>query len=61
MAGGSFAAVGMYGSGGNKVLVVPDLEMTIVITATNFRVRNANQLSERLATEYILPSQAGGG
>jgi hypothetical protein len=51
----------MYGSGGNKVLVVPDLEMTIVITATNFRVRNANQLSERLATEYILPSQAGGG
>jgi CubicO group peptidase (beta-lactamase class C family) len=59
-AGQTFAAAGMYGNGGNKVLVIPTLEMTIVVTATNFGVRNANGLSERLVTEYILPSQLHG-
>jgi CubicO group peptidase (beta-lactamase class C family) len=59
-AGETFAAAGMYGNGGNKVLVVPTLEMTIVVTATNFGVRNAGGLSERLVTEYILPSQLRG-
>jgi CubicO group peptidase (beta-lactamase class C family) len=59
-AGQTFAAAGMYGNGGNKVLIIPTLEMTIVVTATNFGVRNANGLTERLVTEYILPSQLRG-
>ena len=58
-AGQKFAAAGMYGAGGNKVLIIPSLEMTVVITATNFRVRGANALSERLLAEFILPSQLG--
>jgi CubicO group peptidase (beta-lactamase class C family) len=59
-AGKTFAAAGMYGNGGNKVLIIPTLEMTIVVTATNYGVRNASGLSERLVTEYILPSQLRG-
>jgi CubicO group peptidase (beta-lactamase class C family) len=59
-AGKTFAAAGMYGNGGNKVLVIPTLEMTIVVTSTNYGVRNAHGLSERLVTEYILPSQLHG-
>jgi CubicO group peptidase (beta-lactamase class C family) len=59
-AGKTFAAAGMYGNGGNKVLVIPTIEMTIVVTSTNFGVRNAHGLSERLVTEYILPSQLHG-
>jgi CubicO group peptidase (beta-lactamase class C family) len=56
-AGKTYPAAGMYGNGGNKVLVIPTLEMTIVVTATNYRMRNAHGLSDRLVTEYILPSQ----
>lgn len=59
VAGKSFAAAGMYGNGGNKVLIVPALDMTIVVTTTNYGVRNAHGLSERLVTDYILPSQLG--
>lgn len=58
--GQTFAAAGMYGNGGNKVLVIPTLEMTIVVTATNYGTRNAHGLSDRLVTEYILPSQLRG-
>jgi CubicO group peptidase (beta-lactamase class C family) len=58
--GQAFAAAGMYGNGGNKVLIIPALDMTIVVTATNFGVQNAHGLSERLITEYILPSLPGG-
>jgi len=57
-AGQKFEAAAMYGTGGNKVFVIPSLEMTVVVTTTNFRVRGASALSERLLTEFILPSQA---
>lgn len=45
----------MSGMGGNKVYVVPELELVTVISSENFRVKNAHELSERVLKEYILP------
>ncbi len=45
----------MAGSGGNKVFVLPDLDAVVVITTTNFQVRDAHPLSEKLLTKLIVP------
>ncbi|MFC3712338.1 serine hydrolase domain-containing protein [Sphingoaurantiacus capsulatus] len=47
---------GMYGMGGNKILVFPDLRATVVVTSENFRERDAHALTDRLITEHILPA-----
>ena len=44
----------MNGSGGNKVIVVPERRLVTVITTTNFRRRDAHALSETLLTGYVL-------
>ncbi|PVM82012.1 serine hydrolase domain-containing protein [Caulobacter endophyticus] len=44
----------MSGTGGNKVVIVPDLGIVAVITTTNFNVRQPHAISERLLTEHIL-------
>ncbi len=44
----------MAGAGGNRVAVIPGAEMVVVITTTNFRVKGAHQLSDRLLAEHIL-------
>jgi CubicO group peptidase (beta-lactamase class C family) len=43
----------MTGTGGNRVHVVPDLDAVVVITTTNFRLRNAHELSDRLVAAAI--------
>jgi CubicO group peptidase (beta-lactamase class C family) len=45
----------MAGSGGNKVFVLPDQDAVVVITTTNFQVRGAHPLTEKLLTTLILP------
>jgi CubicO group peptidase (beta-lactamase class C family) len=50
----SFPAWYMSGMGGNRVSVFPDSRLVVVITSTNFRVREAHQLTEQLLTEHIL-------
>jgi CubicO group peptidase (beta-lactamase class C family) len=54
---GHFRAWMMQGNGGNKVAVFPDLDMVVVITSTNFSVRGAHQLSDKLLTDYVLKGQ----
>lgn len=44
----------MSGTGGNKVVVVPDLSLVAVITTTNFNVRQPHAISEKLLTEHVL-------
>ena len=44
----------MNGAGGNKVIGIPDLDMTVVITTTNFRLKDAHAVSERLLTDYVI-------
>lgn len=52
--GVSHAAALMNGTGGNKVIVLRDLDMVAVITTTNYQVRGAHQLAETLLTDHIL-------
>jgi CubicO group peptidase (beta-lactamase class C family) len=47
---------GMYGTGGNKVFVLPEQGVVAVITTTNFRVPGAHALTDRLFTEQIVPA-----
>ena len=53
--GRTFKSYGMAGSGGNKVFVLPELDAVVVITTTNFQVRGAHPLSEKLLTDLIVP------
>lgn len=50
----------MSGNGGNKVFVVPDLELVAVITSENFGHPDMHELSERLFSEHILAAVEGG-
>ncbi|MDQ3818511.1 MAG: beta-lactamase family protein [Acidobacteriota bacterium] len=52
--GRKFKAYYLTGNGGNKVVVFPELEMVVVITSTNYNLRDAHDLSDRLLSEYIL-------
>jgi len=51
-----FAAYLMQGNGGNKIAIFPELDMVVVITTTNYNVRGAHDLTDRLLSEYILAS-----
>ncbi len=55
VSGRNVKSYGMAGSGGNKVFVLPELDSVVVITTTNFQVRDAHPLSEKLLTNLIMP------
>ena len=50
----SYAAFFMSGNGGNKVMVFPDLDMSVVLTSTNYNTKGMHQQTEQLLTDYIL-------
>lgn len=52
----SYPAFFMSGNGGNKVVAFPDLDMTVVITSTNYNTRGMHEQTEKLLTDYILPA-----
>src|SRR5215468_5658436 len=50
----SYAEFFMSGNGGNKVMVFPDFDMSVVLTSTNFNTKGMHQQTEQLLTDYIL-------
>jgi CubicO group peptidase (beta-lactamase class C family) len=54
--GKSYPAFFMSGNGGNKVAVFPTLDLAVVITSTNYNTRGMHEQTEKLLTDYILPS-----
>lgn len=50
----SYPAFFMTGNGGNKVVVLPGLDLAVVITSTNYNTRGMHEQTERLLSEYIL-------
>lgn len=45
----------MSGNGGNKMVAIPELHATVVITTTNYNNRNAHGYSDELMNEFIIP------
>ncbi|WP_422351533.1 serine hydrolase domain-containing protein [Flagellimonas sp.] len=46
----------MSGNGGNRVLVNPELGLTVVITTTNYGNRNAHDYSDEILNAFIVPA-----
>lgn len=44
----------MSGNGGNKVVVVPALDLVAVITSTNYNSRGMHELTDRVLEEFVL-------
>jgi CubicO group peptidase (beta-lactamase class C family) len=54
--GQKITTYGMYGTGGNKVYVLPVQGVVVVVTTTNFRVAGAGALTDQLFTSVIVPA-----
>jgi CubicO group peptidase (beta-lactamase class C family) len=50
----SYPAFFMSGNGGNKVVVIPALDMSVVITSTNYATRGMHEQTEKILTDYVL-------
>ena len=54
-AAGPARSFAMAGAGGNRVIVVPDLGLVAVVTSENFHRRDAQQITDDLIDQHILP------
>ncbi len=55
-AGSKHPSYYMSGNGGNKVAAFPTDQLVVVITSTNYNTSGMHQQTDRLLTEYVLPS-----
>lgn len=46
----------MTGNGGNKVAIVPDLDLVAVFTSTNYNTRGMHEQTDRLLGDYVIAS-----
>jgi CubicO group peptidase (beta-lactamase class C family) len=44
----------MLGNGGNKVCVLPALDMTVVITSTNYNTKGMHEQTDRILSDFLL-------
>jgi CubicO group peptidase (beta-lactamase class C family) len=44
----------MSGNGGNKVAAIPELDMAVVITSTNYNTRGMHEQTDRILDDYVL-------
>jgi CubicO group peptidase (beta-lactamase class C family) len=49
-----YPAFFMSGNGGNKVVAFPALDMTVVITSTNYNTHGMHEQTEKILTDYVL-------
>lgn len=54
VAGKAHPAWAMAGTGGNKVVIVPDLDAVVVVTTENYGVRNPHGLADALIADHAL-------
>lgn len=52
--GKSYRSFSMSGNGGNEVVAIPELDLAVVITSTNYNTRGMHEQTDNLLTEYIL-------
>lgn len=52
--GKGYPAYYMSGNGGNKVAVFPSLDLSVVITSTNYSTRGMHEQTDKLLTDYVL-------
>ncbi len=52
--GKEHAAAFMSGNGGNKVVLVPDLDLVAVLTSTNYGAKGMHEQTDRLLSEYVI-------
>jgi CubicO group peptidase (beta-lactamase class C family) len=50
----SYPAFFMSGNGGNKVVAIPGIDMTVVITSTNYNTHGMHEQTEKILTDYVL-------
>jgi CubicO group peptidase (beta-lactamase class C family) len=52
--GEPYPAYFMSGNGGNKIVAIPSLQMTVAITSTNYGAHGMHEQTEKLLTDYVL-------
>ncbi len=53
----SYPAAFMSGNGGNKVVLIPSLDMAVVITATNYNTKGMHDLTDQVLSEILAAVQ----